>query len=263
MTTELETRPILELPGGIIVTLTGATVLDTATDREVEEEFGRAAKLQKSAAWVLGDLAIAAQERKRRKLAVEAVQLRDRANSCDDTSEGIKTARDLRERAEKIETLGVVEYTSDLCTRYDVDAGTLKNNVMLCRFYEPSSRNDGLKVEHHKVALIGAGGAGAGEKGIKKAQAWLHEAAEEKLTAGELRKRVAMSLATAPKVKCAPVKLAYAELLAADKWCIAHLQDEIDSEIAASLVVSLDALIQFVDKVRRAAGLAVGNQRGQ
>lgn len=242
--------PILELPG-IVATKTSLTVFDSATNQQLMAAFGQIAKMEKSVAWWLGDLGIALQERKRRELAVEATELRRRANDCSTDEDGLKTARDLRDRAEKIENRGEVEYTGELCEVYNVDSGYLRNCVSLCRSFLVSQRCDSLTVNHHRVILNGLGGPDALKKESTRTLAtkWLDEASEKNWRAPELRKHVAQSRAIFHKPAIAAEVNEFAELDSADVWARCHLNDELSSEQRGYGQTRWKALWEYLQKV--------------
>lgn len=239
---------VLQLPG-IVATKTGLVVFESATEPQLQKAFGQIAKMNVSLAWWLGDLGLALQERKQRQLAKEAAALRTRANECTTDDAGMDAKRQLLERAEKIETRGVIEYTRDLCAAHDISEGHVKDCVMLARFYQPSERSDGLSPHHHNVAMVAAGGA----KGDRtKAKQWLSEAKEQALSASELRKMVNLSRALPAEQATPPEPQNYEELVSADAWAMGFKGDvtKLSQEQAIRLYTLMQGLRELADALK-------------
>jgi hypothetical protein len=207
----------VDMPGGVW-TVKEFVVFDGATTEQLCQSVVRLTKLNLSSKWALGDLGIALQARKRIQVEKEAQALREKANAIDATEpEAKEHKKRLIKEAEDIEASRVDEYARELADVLKVDEGHWRNCVSLARFFPVSLRNDTLFPEHHIAAMKAAGGA-KGEPA--KAQAWLNDAAQQELTASELRKRVNLSLATAKPVKGPPHEDDYAAITQADTWAM-------------------------------------------
>jgi hypothetical protein len=188
-------------------------------------------------------------------LALEAGELRQRANNCTDDEDGLRTARELRERADKLEATGLHRYSTELAEAFDLDNNYIQHCVSLSRAFDPCFRNQGLTVKHHIVILNAVGGVTAlkNKSDMDRALKWLADAEQNNWRASELRKRVNMARATLH----APTKPAeenqYPELDKADAWAIRHAEDRIETQEAAFLTTRFAALIKFLDNVRAAA----------
>jgi hypothetical protein len=249
MTTKTEeigqaNETVLQLPG-VVATRTTLVVFDSATEQQLQKAFSQIAKMNVSLVWWLGDLGIALQARKQKQLAKEAAALRVRANECTTDDAGMEAKRQLLERANKIETTGVIEYTRDLCAAHNISEGYVKNCVMLARFYEPSFRNDGLLPQHHIVAMVAVGGS----KGDpEKAKVWLAEAKEQDLTASELRKRVNIAKIPVSGPEAPAEPHAFEEMDAADAWAVRFKEEagNLEHEQAEKLLTRWQAIRELL-----------------
>lgn len=240
----------LPMPGGVWTTL-GFTVFDTATDEQLHKSIIQLDKLNASSKWALGDIGIAIQERKRRELALQAKDLRARAAAIEARdADSRATRREMLEKAQALETKGVIEYTSDLARMLGINAGNWRNAVSLARFYEPSLRSDGLRPEHHIAAMKAAGGA-LGD--VKKARHWLTQAVENNWRASDLRRHVNQAMATAKAPTLAPLTNHLKEMDAADTWASAHMEDAITPAAAQSRLTRWASLIKYVGRMRAIA----------
>lgn len=239
--------PVAQLPGGV-ATKTAFIPLPGSTVEQLCASVRQVTTMEGALAWWLGDLGIELQERKRKQLSAEAAALRKEAAALDiKEPEAKERRRRLLEQAEEKETSGVIRYTDELGEALKVDVGYWKNCVMLARFYEPSSRGDGLTPKHYRVALTAVGGVNGD---VRKAQAWLQTAQKEHLTASELRKQVNVTLATARPPAGAPEVDAYAALHEANRWCMAHKDERLTAQQRLFLLERFPALVAFVEGLR-------------
>jgi hypothetical protein len=226
----------------------------TPTEHELRQAFAKAVEeyraYHRSAAWNIGDRALALQDHKRALLKAEADELRARADNCTDDQDGAQARRDLLDRAHRLESDSALSgYTRELCDAHKIDSGYVTNCVMLARFYPVSLRNDTLLIEHHIVAMKAAGGA---KSTGQKAQAWLTEAERETLSASELRRRVNIALATHTPAKGKPEKDPYAALTAADTWAIGYRSkvSELTPEQRMRMLSLMRGLLDLADALR-------------
>lgn len=235
---------VAQLPGGA-ATRTSFVVFDGATDRQLHEALSQIRKMSGALAWWLGDVGLVLQERKRTQLAKEAIELRTRAAEVPDDESRVKA--DLLEKAQRLEECGVIEYTAEFCKAHDLDEGYFRQCVMISRFYDPSVRTNGLKYEHHVVAMRAAGGA-RGE--VKKAQQWLQTAEKAHWKAAELRREVNTAAAGQKPAEAPQEANAFDELDAADQWALAHGRNVIHPDAAVLMLTRWEALFTFVDRIR-------------
>lgn len=239
--------PVAQLPGGV-ATRTAFVPFEGATTEQLCSALRQVTKMDGALAWWLGDIGIELQERKRRDLAAEARRLRSEAAAIDVAEPEARPRRQkLLKDAEELETNGVIRYTDDVAEAQGVDKGYWNNCVMLARFYEPSSRGEGLKPKHYRVALTAVGGV-KGDR--KKAQEWLERARSEHWEPSDLRKQVNVTLATARPPTTPPEVDLYAALHVAERWALAHGNDKLTPDQRLFLIERFPALIGFVEKLR-------------
>jgi hypothetical protein len=205
-------KPVVSLAGGV-ATRNAFVVFDTATNEQLVTAMVKVREMEGATAWWLGDIGLALQDRRQAELAVKAAECRNKAAELDGSvPEQAAVKNGLLEQAEELENGAETKYRNELCAALDIDAGYLANCVSLARFYPPSSRNEGLRVKHHVVAM------NAAKKDAGKAQQWLNEARSEGLAASDLRRRLAEAKAPYKAPETPPERFEFSELSRADEW---------------------------------------------
>lgn len=219
----------------------------------------KASEVGKGMAWFLGDIGLEIQDHARRENAMQAERNLAIAEKLSSDPKGNREKiRDLRAEAQLLKEDSGESFRATYCPTLEIDPGYWRNCVMLARFFPPSSRvgllrnpegvsphGDSMRPEHYRVAMLAAGGA----KGSRQqAEQWLQRAQTNGWRPSELRKQVSLANATARPPAKAPETNPFAELDAADAWCIAH-PEQIDQAHRASLRVRWSALIRFVGEI--------------
>lgn len=188
-------------------------------------------KLEGATAWWLGDIGLAIQDAKRAEF--KAANKKDKLITADDWN----AAADAYAR----------EYTTGRADSIGVDDGYWWNCVLLCRFFPSSQRCEGLSVHHHRVALIGAGGAKGDPRQAKK---WLETAREHGWSASELRRHVNLSLATHTPATAEPEINRWKFMDEADREAVKTKDLEVPREAAVSLLTRFKAIVEFIDRLK-------------
>lgn len=219
------------------------------------------AEMHGGTAWWLGDVGLAIQENNRRQNEVEAVKLEAQCAHLERELEHIEGAGDRDDIKEKLKRLDgkIRELRADKGDAYragraeilGIDPGYWANCVMICRYYPPSHRCEGLGIPHHHLAMQAAGGAGSK---VKDAQGWLKRAQENAWSASDMRKQINIERA-AVSVNHTPFANEWAPLDEADKWATSHRERAITPDAARALLTRWQSLIEFVERLRSVAGL--------
>lgn len=188
-------------------------------------------KLEGATAWWLGDIGLAIQDAKRAEF-----KSRNKKSS-------LVTAQDFEAAADAFAS----EYTTGRADAIGVDDGYWRNCVVLSRFFPASQRCDGLSVHHHRVSLIGAGGA-KGEP--KLARKWLETATEHGWSASELRRHVNLSLATHTPASAEPEVNRWKFLDEADREAVKAKDLVVPREAAVSMLTRFKAIVEFIDRLK-------------
>ena len=133
--------------------------------------------------------------------------------------------------------------------------GYWQNCMALARFYPADQRVGTLTVDHHRAAMVGAGGQElhASTEARRKAQEWLFKADSEGWTASELRRQVNLALATHTEPKGPPEQIPFEPLDEADKWAMKNREVKLDQVSASKLLTRFQALIEFLERLKKIA----------
>ena len=133
--------------------------------------------------------------------------------------------------------------------------GYWQNCQALARFYPASLRVASLTVDHHRAAMVGAGGQElhADCEARRKAQEWLFKADSEGWTASELRRQVNLALATHTPPAGPPEQIPFEPLDEADKWAMKNREVKLERDSAQKLLTRFQALIEFLERLKKIA----------
>lgn len=188
-------------------------------------------KLEGATAWWLGDIGLAIQDLKRAEFRAK------------NERDPLMTAADWNDAADSY----AYHYMSVDSETIGVDEGYWSNCIMLSRFFRSSQRCEDLSVHHHRVAMLGAGGA-KGEP--KLARKWLETATEHGWSASELRRHVNLSLATHTPASAEPEVNRWKFLDEADREAVKAKDLVVPREAAVSMLTRFKAIVEFIDRLK-------------